>query len=188
MGDSHTEMLRAALARARAGNLARGADKLAAQNKLFVRERIDLLCDPGTFVEDQVLANVGNAMFKHHSEIGTKLQLGFGDAGIMWNRTHAREHSRCDLFMPAGGCTQRGQGLRRDDGTRAVRGQDADQAPQHQWNSRRRPAPPARSHLAGHGTPTLRRRNEAADPEHKREKDTERKAGPGLTRRGKNKP
>ena len=36
-------------------------------------------------IKDQVLANVGNAMFKHHSEIGTKLQLGFGDAGIMWN-------------------------------------------------------------------------------------------------------
>ena len=57
MSDSHTEMLRAALARAREGNLAKGAAKLAAQNKLFVRERIDLLCDPGTFVEDQVLAN-----------------------------------------------------------------------------------------------------------------------------------
>lgn len=36
-------------------------------------------------IQDQVLANTGNAMFKHHSEIGTKLQLGFGDAGIMWN-------------------------------------------------------------------------------------------------------
>jgi molybdate transport system substrate-binding protein len=36
-------------------------------------------------IKDQVLANVGNAMFKHHSEIGTKLQMGFGDAGIMWN-------------------------------------------------------------------------------------------------------
>jgi molybdate transport system substrate-binding protein len=36
-------------------------------------------------IKDAVLANVGNAMFKHHSEIGTKLPLGFGDAGIMWN-------------------------------------------------------------------------------------------------------
>lgn len=36
-------------------------------------------------IRDAVLANVGNAMFKHHSEIGTKLQLGLGDAGIMWN-------------------------------------------------------------------------------------------------------
>ncbi len=50
-------MLRAAVARARAGNLERGAEKLAAQNKLWVRDRIDLLCDPGSFVEDQLLAN-----------------------------------------------------------------------------------------------------------------------------------
>ncbi|MCC5952415.1 MAG: acyl-CoA carboxylase subunit beta [Acidimicrobiia bacterium] len=46
-----------ALARARAGNLARGAEKLAAQGKLFVRDRIDLLVDPGSFVEDGLLAN-----------------------------------------------------------------------------------------------------------------------------------
>ena len=50
-------MLRAAVARARAGNLERGAAKLEAQNKLWVRDRIDLLCDPATFVEDQLLAN-----------------------------------------------------------------------------------------------------------------------------------
>ncbi|MBC8872207.1 MAG: substrate-binding domain-containing protein [Planctomycetes bacterium] len=36
-------------------------------------------------IKDAVLENVGNAMFKHHSEIGNKLKLGFGDAGIMWN-------------------------------------------------------------------------------------------------------
>lgn len=36
-------------------------------------------------VKDAVLKNVGNAMFKHHSEIGNKLKMGFGDAGIMWN-------------------------------------------------------------------------------------------------------
>jgi molybdate transport system substrate-binding protein len=36
-------------------------------------------------IKDAVLKNVGNAMFKHHSEIGNKLKLGFGDAGIMWN-------------------------------------------------------------------------------------------------------
>ena len=46
-----------ASARARAGNLERGGEKLAAQGKLFVRDRIDLLCDPGTFVEEQLLAN-----------------------------------------------------------------------------------------------------------------------------------
>jgi acetyl-CoA carboxylase carboxyltransferase component len=50
-------MLRAALGRARQGNLESGAAKLASQNKLFVRDRIDLLCDPGSFVEDQLLAH-----------------------------------------------------------------------------------------------------------------------------------
>lgn len=39
------------------GNLAQGAEKLAKQNKLFVRERISLLVDPGTFVEEGLLAN-----------------------------------------------------------------------------------------------------------------------------------
>jgi acetyl-CoA carboxylase carboxyltransferase component len=43
--------------RARAGNLASGADKLARQGKLFVRDRLDLLLDEGTFVEDGLLAN-----------------------------------------------------------------------------------------------------------------------------------
>jgi methylmalonyl-CoA decarboxylase subunit alpha len=45
------------LRRAREGNLGAGAEKLAAQHKLFVRDRIDLLLDEGTFVEDQLLAN-----------------------------------------------------------------------------------------------------------------------------------
>jgi hypothetical protein len=44
-------------ARALAGNLHRDADKLARQHKLFVRDRLDLLCDKGTFVEDGLLAN-----------------------------------------------------------------------------------------------------------------------------------
>jgi acetyl-CoA carboxylase carboxyltransferase component len=43
--------------RARSGNLHREADKLARQHKLFVRDRIDLLCDKGSFVEDGLLAN-----------------------------------------------------------------------------------------------------------------------------------
>ena len=43
--------------RALAGNLAREGDKLARQNKLFVRDRIALLVDAGTFVEDGLLAN-----------------------------------------------------------------------------------------------------------------------------------
>jgi acetyl-CoA carboxylase carboxyltransferase component len=57
MADAHAEMLRAAGRRALQGNLERGKEKLDAQNKLFVRTRIELLCDPGTFVEDQLLAN-----------------------------------------------------------------------------------------------------------------------------------
>jgi acetyl-CoA carboxylase carboxyltransferase component len=51
------EPLRDARRRAVEGNQARGGAKLADQNKLPVRERIALLCDPGSFVEDQLLAN-----------------------------------------------------------------------------------------------------------------------------------
>jgi acetyl-CoA carboxylase carboxyltransferase component len=43
--------------RALAGNLAKGADKLAAQGKLFVRDRLALLLDDGSFAEDGLLAN-----------------------------------------------------------------------------------------------------------------------------------
>src|SRR3954466_2069332 len=43
--------------RARSGNLHKEADKLARQHKLFVRDRIALLCDKGSFVEDGLLAN-----------------------------------------------------------------------------------------------------------------------------------
>jgi methylmalonyl-CoA decarboxylase subunit alpha len=46
-----------AAARALRGNIERGGEKLAAQGKLFVRDRIDLLVDPGSFVEDGLLAN-----------------------------------------------------------------------------------------------------------------------------------
>jgi acetyl-CoA carboxylase carboxyltransferase component len=54
---SHAEHLAALAARARRGNLATGAAKLAEQGKLFVRDRLDLLLDPGSFVEDGLLAN-----------------------------------------------------------------------------------------------------------------------------------
>jgi propionyl-CoA carboxylase beta subunit len=43
--------------RARSGNLYKEAVKLARQNKLFVRDRIALLCDKESFVEDGLLAN-----------------------------------------------------------------------------------------------------------------------------------
>jgi acetyl-CoA carboxylase carboxyltransferase component len=52
-----SEDIRAAVERALAGNLAKEADKLARQNKLFVRDRLALLVDPGSFVEDGLLAN-----------------------------------------------------------------------------------------------------------------------------------
>ncbi|MGH9295232.1 MAG: carboxyl transferase domain-containing protein, partial [Acidimicrobiales bacterium] len=46
-----------ATVRAQAGNLAKGASKLASQHKLFVRDRLSLLLDEGSFVEDGLLAN-----------------------------------------------------------------------------------------------------------------------------------
>jgi len=49
--------VRAATARALDGNLATGGEKLAAQGKLFVRDRLDLLLDKDSFVEDGLLAN-----------------------------------------------------------------------------------------------------------------------------------
>lgn len=47
----------AAAERALRGNLHKEADKLARQGKLFVRDRLDLLLDEGSFVEDGLLAN-----------------------------------------------------------------------------------------------------------------------------------
>ncbi len=58
---SAADRVAAAAERALAGNLAKGGDKLAAQGKLFVRDRLDLLLDPGTFVEDGLLANASAA-------------------------------------------------------------------------------------------------------------------------------
>src|SRR5437016_8934703 len=43
--------------RALQGNLDRQREKLASQNKLFVRDRLALLLDEGSFVEDALLAN-----------------------------------------------------------------------------------------------------------------------------------
>ena len=43
--------------RALEGNLATQGEKLASQNKLFVRDRLALLLDEGSFVEDGLLAN-----------------------------------------------------------------------------------------------------------------------------------
>jgi acetyl-CoA carboxylase carboxyltransferase component len=46
-----------ARSRALEGNLAAGGEKLAKQGKLFVRDRIALLVDDGSFIEDGLLAN-----------------------------------------------------------------------------------------------------------------------------------
>ncbi|MEN8233986.1 MAG: acyl-CoA carboxylase subunit beta [Actinomycetota bacterium] len=43
--------------RAATGGPEKYHDKLKAQGKLFVRDRVDLLCDPGSFIEDGLLAN-----------------------------------------------------------------------------------------------------------------------------------
>ena len=51
------ERFRKAVERAQAGGPERYHQKLKTQGKLFVRERVDLLCDAGSFVEDAVLAN-----------------------------------------------------------------------------------------------------------------------------------
>ncbi len=51
------ERFSAASKAAQAGGPEKYHEKLATQGKLFVRERVDLLCDPGSFEEDGLLAN-----------------------------------------------------------------------------------------------------------------------------------
>jgi len=51
------EKIRDAVERARQGNLERGRNKLKEQGKLFVRDRLALLLDEDSFVEDGLLAN-----------------------------------------------------------------------------------------------------------------------------------
>jgi acetyl-CoA carboxylase carboxyltransferase component len=55
--DDHAELIAKARERALAGNLEQGGEKLAAQGKLFVRDRLALLLDADSFVEDALLAN-----------------------------------------------------------------------------------------------------------------------------------
>ncbi len=59
--DDHRALLASATERALAGNVAKVGDKLARQNKLFVRDRLAILLDEGTFVEDALLANTSAA-------------------------------------------------------------------------------------------------------------------------------
>jgi len=57
MTENQVHRIEQATTRALNGNLASGGEKLAKQNKLFVRDRIAMLCDEGSFIEDQLLAN-----------------------------------------------------------------------------------------------------------------------------------
>jgi methylmalonyl-CoA decarboxylase subunit alpha len=52
-----TEEVRKHTDRALQGNLEKDREKLAGQNKRFVRDRLNRLLDPGSFVEDGLLAN-----------------------------------------------------------------------------------------------------------------------------------
>ena len=54
---SDADRIREHAARAAEGNLAKEAEKLARQNKLFVRDRLMLLLDADSFAEDALLAN-----------------------------------------------------------------------------------------------------------------------------------
>ena len=54
---STADSLAAAAARAAQGNLHKEGAKLERQQKLFVRQRLDLLLDAGSFIEDGLLAN-----------------------------------------------------------------------------------------------------------------------------------
>jgi acetyl-CoA carboxylase carboxyltransferase component len=56
-GPDEYERLAEHAERARQGNLAKEAEKLASQHKLFVRDRLARLLDEGSFVEDALLAN-----------------------------------------------------------------------------------------------------------------------------------
>jgi len=56
-GHTTADLVGAAAQRALQGNLEKDAEKLAAQGKLFVRDRLALLLDPDSFVEDGLLAN-----------------------------------------------------------------------------------------------------------------------------------
>jgi propionyl-CoA carboxylase beta subunit len=58
--------------RAATGGPERHHEKLKTQNKLFVRDRVDLLCDPGSFVEDGLLAHA--------------LEEGFGADAVVTGR------------------------------------------------------------------------------------------------------
>lgn len=72
MTGSLSDRFHEATDRAATGGPDRHHEKLSAQGKLFVRDRVDLLCDPGSFIEDGLLANA--------------LEEGFGADAVVTGR------------------------------------------------------------------------------------------------------
>jgi len=59
VADERRERIREADARSRRGGPEKYHERLATSGKLFVRRRVELLCDEGSFIEDGLLANAG---------------------------------------------------------------------------------------------------------------------------------
>jgi methylmalonyl-CoA decarboxylase subunit alpha len=77
--------LKEALERARGGGPQRHHDKSAEQGKLPVRDRIARLVDPGTFVEDALLANWEQAGFGADGVVTGMAQVGGRPVALMAN-------------------------------------------------------------------------------------------------------
>jgi methylmalonyl-CoA decarboxylase subunit alpha len=77
--------LKDALERARGGGPQRHHDKSAEQGKLPVRDRIARLVDPGTFVEDALLANWEQAGFGADGVVTGMAQVGGRPVALMAN-------------------------------------------------------------------------------------------------------
>ena len=61
MAEERRTRILSADARSRAGGPEKYREKLAASGKLFVRDRVELLCDEGSFIEDGLLANANTS-------------------------------------------------------------------------------------------------------------------------------
>lgn len=79
MTGSLSDRFHEATDRAAAGGPEKYHEKLKTQGKLFVRDRVDLLCDPGSFVEDGLLAN---AMTDGHGADAVVTGRGTIDPGL----------------------------------------------------------------------------------------------------------
>ena len=77
--------LQEALDRARAGGPARHHDKAKEQGKLPVRERIDRLVDPGSFLEEALLANWENEGFGADGVVTGMAEVGGRPVAVMAN-------------------------------------------------------------------------------------------------------